>query len=129
MNANDPLSISLHAQPQPSAPAPRPERATADLTETSSQPTTAPPEEPTSPPAPVDEEVLQEAVSSINAMTRDRGLAFNVDESSGRIVVSIVDSKTQEIIRQIPPELTLKLAENMSKKGESIRGLMLNIDI
>lgn len=80
-------------------------------------------------PEKVDRPVLENAVSSINAMAKDRGLDFRVDEQSGRIIVSIIDAKTEEVIRQIPPELAVKLAENLSKEGESIRGLVLNVDL
>ncbi|HUL13931.1 MAG TPA: flagellar protein FlaG [Methylococcaceae bacterium] len=44
-----------------------------------------------------------------------RTLQFSMDEDSGKIVVQIKDQETDQVIRQIPPEFMLKLAEQMDK--------------
>ncbi|MEW6983216.1 flagellar protein FlaG [Colwelliaceae bacterium 6471] len=53
---------------------------------------------------------LQEFVKSLN-----RNVSFSVDEDSGRDVISVVEVKSGELIRQIPSEEILKLASRISK--------------
>ena len=59
---------------------------------------------------------LQEYVQSI-----DREFDFSVDEDSGRTVVKVVDGQTQEVIRQIPPETALRLAEHF----QELKGMLI----
>lgn len=33
-----------------------------------------------------------------------RELQFSVDDDSGRVIITVIDSESQEVIRQIPPE-------------------------
>lgn len=42
-----------------------------------------------------------------------RSLEFRVDKKSGLVVVSVHDSSTGEVIRQIPNEETLRIAEHL----------------
>ena len=58
---------------------------------------------------------VQEAVARLNDYIQSvqRDLEFNMDEESGRVVVKVVDRKTNETIRQIPDEMALKLARNL----------------
>ncbi len=41
---------------------------------------------------------------------RDVNLNFSVNQSSGQIVISVVDKDTGEVIREIPPEVLQDLA-------------------
>ena len=41
-------------------------------------------------------------------------LEFRVDERSGRVVVKVHDSVTGEVIRQIPNEETLRIADRLA---------------
>lgn len=50
-----------------------------------------------------------------------RNLQFRDDPVSGRMVVSVIDAESGEIIRQIPPEQMLRMAANL----ERIDGLLL----
>lgn len=43
-----------------------------------------------------------------------RNLEFSVDESSGKVVVKVIASDSGEVVRQIPNEEVLKLAESLS---------------
>lgn len=43
-----------------------------------------------------------------------RNLEFSTDESSGRLVVKVIASESGLVIRQIPNEEVLKLAESLS---------------
>ena len=45
-------------------------------------------------------------------------LAFHVDDATKRVVISVIDPETNELIRQVPPEEVLQLAERL----ESVRG-------
>lgn len=57
------------------------------------------------------------AVKSINAYIQNlrRDLQFTVDEGTDQIVVRVIDSETQEVIRQIPSEEVLALARSLEK--------------
>ncbi|RJG09864.1 flagellar biosynthesis protein FlaG [Pseudomonas cavernicola] len=67
--------------------------------------------------AQVDQSAVQQAVSTIAAYAQSisRNLSFNLDDSSGRVVVKVTDSVSGEVIRQIPSEEALKLAESLAE--------------
>jgi flagellar protein FlaG len=46
-----------------------------------------------------------------------RNLEFSIDESSGTVVVKVIASDTGEVVRQLPSEEALKLADNLSSAG------------
>ena len=74
-------------------------------------------------PSPVDKpgvektsiERVESAVSKISDFVQSfqRDLQFTVDKESDRLVVKVVDSETQEVIRQIPSEETLRIAKSL----------------
>jgi flagellar protein FlaG len=47
-------------------------------------------------------------------------LAISTDKETQRIVVKVLDSKTKEVIKQIPSEELLALAEDLQKTGAGI---------
>src|SRR4051812_35524972 len=49
----------------------------------------------------------------VNTVTTD--LRFMVDKETGRLIVSVVDSKTDQILRQIPSEDIMKIAKNIDR--------------
>lgn len=53
-----------------------------------------------------------------------RNLQFKVDDSTDRVVMSIVDKKTGEVIRQIPSEEVLALAQRMQELNGEPGGIM-----
>ena len=63
-----------------------------------------------------DEQVLQ-AVHEMKeyAQSIDRDLKFNVDDDSGRLIITVIDPETDKIVRQIPPEETLYILRNMER--------------
>lgn len=71
-------------------------------------------------PVPVDQaaqnrEVVQ-AVKALNGsemLGQDKELRFQKDPGTGRMVVRVVNSKTNEVISQIPPEYVLRLARDL----------------
>lgn len=58
---------------------------------------------------------LDTAVSKISDFVQNyhRDLQFSVDEHSGRTIIKVVDSETDKVIREIPPEHVLKLAQTL----------------
>jgi len=60
---------------------------------------------------------LIQAVKALNAAElfgQNQELTFALDRETRRPVVRIVDRETKEVIRQIPPELVLRLAQDLS---------------
>lgn len=57
-------------------------------------------------------EVLQKTVDNLNAyaINLERNLSFRVDEAADRTVITVTDSETDEVIRQIPSEEVLAIA-------------------
>ncbi len=62
-------------------------------------------------------EELVDAVSQLNDFVQNvqRDLQFEVDNELGQTIVKVVDQSTKEVIRQIPDELALRLAENLQQ--------------
>ena len=62
-------------------------------------------------------ENLQEAINRVSRFTQNlqRDLQFRVDELTGKQVVTVIDSETQEVIRQIPSEEMLELSHNLEQ--------------
>lgn len=60
--------------------------------------------------------VLEKAVSDIREFVQStrRNLDFSIDDSTGIVVVKVVATESGEVIRQIPSETALKLAQNLS---------------
>lgn len=74
----------------------------------------------TKPEVPSDiEQRLQAAVAQMNEyiQSTQRDLHFSYDEGSGETVVKVLDRSTQDIIRQIPNETFLKLAQRIDSEG------------
>lgn len=62
-------------------------------------------------------EDLGQAVSQLNDFVQNvqRDLQFEVDNESGQTIVKVVDQSTQEVIRQMPDEVALRLAEKLQQ--------------
>lgn len=58
------------------------------------------------------------------AQSVQRDLDFKVDDGSGQVVVKVTDSASGDVIRQIPSEEALQLAENLS----DIRSLLFKAE-
>lgn len=63
---------------------------------------------------------LQQAVSFLNeqVQTVKRSLEFAVEDDTGMVVVSVRDSDTNELIRQIPAEYVVEMARKMQELQE-----------
>lgn len=64
-----------------------------------------------------DREKLETAVSSIQDFTQNiqRNLNFSINESTGRTVVEVRDVASGDVIRQLPTEEALRLAESLDE--------------
>lgn len=72
--------------------------------------------------APVTEpkrEDLEKAVSDIREFVQStqRQLDFSIDDSTGVVVVKVIATQSGEVIRQLPSEAALKLAQSLSDAG------------
>lgn len=55
-----------------------------------------------------------------------RNLQFKVDETTNQVVVSVVDQKSGEVLRQIPSDEVLALAKRLKElDGEQVQGVFL----
>jgi flagellar protein FlaG len=59
------------------------------------------------------------AVKALNAAElfgENNELTFAMDRATQRPVIRLVDRKTRNVIRQIPPEYVLRLAEDLARR-------------
>jgi flagellar protein FlaG len=63
------------------------------------------------------QEKLKEAVTRLNEYVQSvqRDLAFEMHGSSGKTVIKVVDRNTKEVVRQIPDEVVIRLAEKLQQ--------------
>lgn len=83
------------------------------------------------PTAEISKAELQQAVDVVNQAValEQRSLSFSIDDVSGRSVIKVVDFETDELIKQIPSEELLKVAQDIKRlqeeMGQSI-GLLID---
>ncbi|MBA1146971.1 flagellar protein FlaG [Ectothiorhodospiraceae bacterium WFHF3C12] len=66
-------------------------------------------------------EAVEKVKDFVQVVSRD--LEFSVDEETGRTIIRVYDSESGSLIRQIPPEELLDLAENLDQaRGILFRG-------
>ena len=70
---------------------------------------------------------LQEAVKALNEqmVASKTGLGFSVDKSLDRPVVTVRNTETGEVVRQIPTETVVRLAHSI----DDMKGLLLNAKV
>lgn len=77
---------------------------------------------------------LDRAVTQVTEFLKvqNRQLSFSVDDASQRMVIEVMDKESGEVIRQIPSEEMLELAERIenlrSDAGEAI-GVLVNREV
>ena len=69
----------------------------------------------------VSQEALEKAVSQLKAYVQNtqRDMDFSVDDVTGRVVVRVINSESEEVIRQIPSEEMLAISRHLSERLES----------
>lgn len=103
------MSIKLTSSYPPVAPQSAPVPAVADKDKTKVEaiaPTAGEPERAD----------LEKAVTDIREFVQaaQRKLDFSIDDSTHRVVVKVIATESGEVIRQIPSETALKLAQSLA---------------
>lgn len=72
----------------------------------------------------ISREQVESAVSSIQEFVQSvrRNINFSLEAGSDRVVVKVTDADSGDVIRQIPSEEALQMAENL----EEVRSLLFN---
>ncbi|MCP5415713.1 MAG: flagellar protein FlaG [Chromatiaceae bacterium] len=67
----------------------------------------------------LEEQELTQVMNRLNELVQNvrRELNFRVDDDSGHTVIEVIDSETEEVLRQIPPEDVLTLLEHLQNFG------------
>ena len=76
----------------------------------------------------VSREKLDKVVSELKeyVQTMQRDLNFHVDDATGRVVVRVVDTSTNKVVRQIPEEEILALARRLEEMLDDMpKGVLL----
>jgi uncharacterized FlaG/YvyC family protein len=65
---------------------------------------------------------LNHAVERLDELARllQRELQFSVDETSGRVIIKVIDKESNELIRQIPPEEILDLISRFEQLNSGL---------
>lgn len=65
---------------------------------------------------------LDEVVSGLNEMVQNlhRNLHFSVDNESGETIIKVVDSETEEVVRQIPSEEIVRLRQHLKEASGAL---------
>ena len=103
MNGTDSVQRAL-ATPEPSLIQPTPIQSTTKTDRTLD-------------PATDIEQELNEAIKTRDIMMeiRQRSVQFERDETSGTNIIRVIDDKTGEVIRQMPPDELLNFMRNLTK--------------
>ncbi len=103
MNGTDSVQRAL-AKPEPSLIQPTPIQSTTKTDRTLD-------------PAIDVEQELNEAIKTLDIMMeiRQRSVQFEKDETSGTNIIRVIDDRTGEVIRQMPPDELLNFMRNLTK--------------
>lgn len=79
------------------------------------------------PPARASDE-LRQAIDALSSRLKpnNTNLSFRVDSGTRRVVVSIVDAETGAVLRQIPAEELMRVAQNLQQDPREHRGALLD---
>jgi flagellar protein FlaG len=77
------------------------------------------------------QEALEKVVSQLNAYIQNtqRDIDFSVDDATGRVVVKVIDSESEKVIRQIPSEEMLAISRHLleSLESEQPKGFLIEL--
>ena len=77
----------------------------------------------------IDAEDVAKAVSEISDYVQNisRDLQFQVDKQTGSTIVTVLDTETKEVIRQIPSEEVVAMARFIAENApDPVKGLLMN---
>ncbi|MEJ2635652.1 MAG: flagellar protein FlaG [Calditrichia bacterium] len=89
-------------------------------------------------PVNIEEEIIKVDYPKMFEIAREVGnklksagvnIQFEVNESSNRIVIKVLDPVSGEVIRKIPPEAFLKSVENINEMKKSFQMQGIEIDV
>ena len=71
----------------------------------------------------IDQQKIAQAVQQITSIgaSLSRSVSISVDERSGEYILQVQNAETKEVVRQIPAEEVLKIAEVMSERNADLR--------
>ncbi|QFU00136.1 flagellar protein FlaG [Halomonas sp. THAF5a] len=72
----------------------------------------------------VGREALVAPIQRINEVMRPYGVEFELSEASSRLVTRIVDRESGELIRQVPSEEVLRVAERL----DELQGRLIHLE-
>ena len=103
------MSVKLNPSYPPVAPQSAPAQVAADIRTSTVQEIPAIGQQP-------ERADLETAVTDIRDFVQaaQRSLDFSIDDSTHRVVVKVINTDNGEVIRQIPSETALKLAQSLS---------------
>jgi len=72
---------------------------------------------------------LSAVVAELNSQLQsvERNLQFSIDDGSGQTIVKVVNTETEELVRQIPSEELLRISERIREQQDSNPGLIFEI--
>ena len=92
--------------------------------------------EPAVGPANIDPDQMQQLTEAVktNALTLARDINFEVNDTTGRTIVRVLDSESGELIRQVPPEAVVEAAFALAeligeKRAEQPNGLLVQTSL
>jgi len=61
---------------------------------------------------------VEQAVANLNQYVQSvqRDLQFRLDDTSGKTVITVFDSSTEKVVRQIPDDVALRLARDLQQE-------------
>jgi flagellar protein FlaG len=59
------------------------------------------------------QQVRENVEAAIQDQMSNNRISFSVDEDLGMIIIKVIDAETEEVVRQIPPEELLRIAESL----------------
>ncbi len=70
----------------------------------------------------VGDKALEELVNNLNqhVQSTSRELHFSIDKKYGRPIVSVIDKETNRVIRQIPTEIALQVADTIDEAAGAL---------
>ena len=118
-NGTTPLPAGIPRPPQPEIRAQAPAAPQADAN-VNVNPSTVAKMQLNGNPAPAEVEKALKTLNEFTAMVA-QDVSFTVDEESGKTIVKVVDTATQEVLREFPSAEALSIARSIDK----MQGLLI----
>jgi len=82
-------------------------------------------------PEPLNPKAVEQALQQLTQFAQNfqRSLQFSVDSASGETVVRVLDANTKEVIRQIPSEEFLAIAERLRQESKASSGVLMQASV